>query len=67
MKIKKLSILNYAILSLGFLFLLWFVKENISTKQKTHITHSGTLSCFSENEKKDTKKTCELSSAARFG
>ena len=55
------------ILSLGFLFLLWFVKENISIKPKTHITHNGTLSCFNDTEKKDEKITCELSSAARFG
>lgn len=67
MKSRKLSAIKYIILSLGFLTLLWFVKENVATKTETHIEHKGTLACFSENEKSGNKKTCELSSAARFG
>lgn len=67
MKNRKLSIASYIFLSFGFLALLWFVKGNITKKEKPHIAYSGTLACFSENEKKDPKATCELSSAARFG
>ncbi|MDP3372271.1 MAG: hypothetical protein Q8S21_05220 [Candidatus Paracaedibacteraceae bacterium] len=61
MKLKHLIFSTFALFSLFAMFILEF------TKKESPIKHIGTLSCFHENEAKDKKATCELSSATRLG
>ena len=64
---NKTVLLKYIIIFFVIIMSILFIKENIKTKTQSHITHSGTVSCFNANEKPTEKMTCELSSASRIG
>ena len=64
---NKTVLLKYIVIFFVIIMSILFIKENIKKKIQSHITHSGTVSCFNVNEKPKDKMTCELSSASRIG